>query len=229
MRYAKLSCTEFYSCYLQQCHSIDLFSYRTPGHGQKGHMYKVCPSFCSKVFLDMALQFFLELNKLLGAQMVLCMTEAEFLKIMGKIGHTQVSLNVQESSVFFSQFFIFLSIWSIILVCLNNLVNQFLVCPSNSFPRNGLLGFSDFGTMVDNSNIEKLTEPFFPGKFIFGPSLGKSVQNGSKIGFLGFFEKFCYVSSQCAPSPLEHPTKFSKRGNLTRPQLLHGGLLGKRE
>ena len=40
MRYAKLSCTEFYSCYLQQCHSIDLFCYRTPGHGQKGHMNK---------------------------------------------------------------------------------------------------------------------------------------------------------------------------------------------
>ena len=37
MRYAKLSYTEFYPCYLQQCHSIDLFSYRTPGHGQKGH------------------------------------------------------------------------------------------------------------------------------------------------------------------------------------------------
>ena len=28
MTYAKLSFTEFYSCYLQQCHSIDLFSYR---------------------------------------------------------------------------------------------------------------------------------------------------------------------------------------------------------
>ena len=44
MRYAKLSCTEFYPCYLQQCNSIDLFSYRTPGHDQKGHMNKVCPS-----------------------------------------------------------------------------------------------------------------------------------------------------------------------------------------
>ena len=48
--------------------------------------------------------------------------------------------------------------------------------------------------MVGNSNIEKLTEPFFPGKFIFDPNLGKRVQNGSKIGFLGFFEKFCHVS-----------------------------------
>ena len=27
MTYAKLSFTGFYSCYLQQCHSIDLFSY----------------------------------------------------------------------------------------------------------------------------------------------------------------------------------------------------------
>ena len=34
----------FYFCYLQQCHSIELFSYWTPGHGQKGTMNKVCPS-----------------------------------------------------------------------------------------------------------------------------------------------------------------------------------------
>ena len=58
MRYAKLSCTELHPCYLQQCHSIDLFSYGTPGHGQKGHMNKVCPSFCSKVFMKLAFQFF---------------------------------------------------------------------------------------------------------------------------------------------------------------------------
>ena len=48
--------------------------------------------------------------------------------------------------------------------------------------------------MVGNSNIEKLTEPFFPGKFIFGPNLGKKAPNGPKIRFLGFFEKFCDVS-----------------------------------
>ena len=41
MRYAKLICTEFYSCYLQQYHSIHLFSYRTPNHGQKGQINKV--------------------------------------------------------------------------------------------------------------------------------------------------------------------------------------------
>ena len=28
-------------------HSIDFFSYSTIGHGQKGHMNKDCPSFCS--------------------------------------------------------------------------------------------------------------------------------------------------------------------------------------
>ena len=61
MRYAKLSCTEFYSCYLQQCHSIVLFSYMTRGHGQKGHMTKVCLSFYSEGFLELPLQFFLEL------------------------------------------------------------------------------------------------------------------------------------------------------------------------
>ena len=58
MRYAKLGCTEFYPCYLQQCYSIDLFSYRTPGHVQKGHINKVCPSFCSEVFMELALYFF---------------------------------------------------------------------------------------------------------------------------------------------------------------------------
>ena len=131
MRYAKLNCTEFYSCYLQQCHSIDLFCYRTPGHGQKGHMNKVCPFFCSEVFLESALQFFMELNIVLGAQVVLCMTEPDFLKIVfcpqiGEKSQAQGSLNVQESSFFFSVLHFFLSIWSItkvystvILVCLN--------------------------------------------------------------------------------------------------------------
>ena len=54
--------------------------------------------------------------------------------------------------------------------------------------------FLSFGTMVGNLNIEKLTEPFFPGKFIFGPSLGTRAPNGPKIGFWGFFEKFGDVS-----------------------------------
>ena len=132
MRYAKLSCTEFYSCYLQQCHSIDLFSYRIPpSHGQKGHINKVCPSFCSEVFLELALQFFLELNMVLQAYVVLCITEADFLKIMfcPQNGENRPSPGFFECigkfSFFLSSLF-FLSIWSImkvyitvILVCLN--------------------------------------------------------------------------------------------------------------
>ena len=124
MKYAKLNCTEFYSCYLQQCHSIDLFCYRTPGHGQKGHMNKVCPFFCSEVFLESALQFFMELNIVLGAQVVLCMTEPDFLKIMfcPQIGEkSQAQGNVQEyigKFFFFLSSSFFLSICSIMNVCI---------------------------------------------------------------------------------------------------------------
>ena len=78
MRYSKLICTEFYFCCLQQCLSIDLFSYRIPGHDQKGHMNKVCQSFSLEVFLELALKFFLELNIVLGAHVVLCMTASFF-------------------------------------------------------------------------------------------------------------------------------------------------------
>ena len=41
-------------------------------------MNKVCLSFCSEVFLELALQFFLELNMVLGAHVVLCMTARFF-------------------------------------------------------------------------------------------------------------------------------------------------------
>ena len=54
MRYAKLSCTEFYPCCLQQCNLINLLSYRTADHSQKDHINKVCPS----VFMELALSFF---------------------------------------------------------------------------------------------------------------------------------------------------------------------------
>ena len=126
MRYAKLSCIEFYSCYLQQCLLIDLFSYRTPGHGQKDHMNKVCPSFCSEVFMELALQFFSGTQHgVRGPCGVVYARKKCFTPKMGKIGQAQGSLNVQESLVFF-QFFTFLSVWSImkvyitvIAVCLN--------------------------------------------------------------------------------------------------------------
>ena len=48
--------------------------------------------------------------------------------------------------------------------------------------------------MVDNSNIEKLAELFSSGKFIFAQIWAKRAQSGPKIGFYGFFEKFCYDS-----------------------------------
>ena len=51
----------------------------------------------------------------LGAHVVLCMTQPDFLKKcfhpkMGKIGQAQGSLNVQESSVFFSVLYFFISL-----------------------------------------------------------------------------------------------------------------------
>ena len=131
MRYAKLSCIEFYSCYLQQYLSINLFSYRTPGHGQKGHMNDVCPSFCLEVFLDLALQFFLEFYMVLGTHVVLYMTEPDFLKIMycPQNREKRPSLGFFEcigKFDFFSQFFKFFLIWTVmkvyitvIAVCLN--------------------------------------------------------------------------------------------------------------
>ena len=77
--------------------------------------------------------------------------------------------------------------YKITAVCLS--VQQFGI-----FLRNGSLIFLIFGTMVDNWNIQKLTEPFFLGKFIFAQIWAKNLQNGPIIKILGFFEKFCHVS-----------------------------------
>ena len=41
-------------------------------------MNKICPSFCTEVFLELTLKFFLELSLVLGVHVVLYMT-AEFL------------------------------------------------------------------------------------------------------------------------------------------------------
>ena len=90
MRCGKLSSIEFYSCYLQQYLLINLFSYSL-SYGQKGHMNKVCPSFCQEAFLEFAPEFFLELSMVLGAHVVLCVTgrffeNNTFSPKMGKIG-----------------------------------------------------------------------------------------------------------------------------------------------
>ena len=44
--------------------------------------------------------------------------------------------------------------------------------------------------MVGNSNIEKLTEPFIPGKLIFGPNFSKMAQNEPKLGFWDILKNF---------------------------------------
>ena len=86
------------------------------------HMNKFCPPFCLEVFLELAIQFFLELNMVLGAHVVLCMTKPHFLKTMlrpkmGKIGQAQGSLNLYiRKFSFFSQFYNFFSVWSIMKV-----------------------------------------------------------------------------------------------------------------
>ena len=92
MRYAKLSCTEFYPCYLQQCHSMELFSYWTPGHGQNWVIWIRSVLLLFRGFHETgSLVFFQELNMVLGTHVVLCMTG--FFECIGKFS-------------FFSQFFL---------------------------------------------------------------------------------------------------------------------------
>ena len=49
-----------------------------------------------------------------------------------------------------------------------NEINWFLVCPSNSFLRNGSLGFSDFWHNGRLFEYWKTDRALFPGKFVFG-------------------------------------------------------------
>ena len=93
--------------------SIDLFSYRTPGHGQKGHIRSVRTS-VQTFSWTWLFTFFLELNMVLEAHVVLCMTEPDFLKIMFRHqnGENRPSPGFFEGIgkfSFFSQFFTFLS------------------------------------------------------------------------------------------------------------------------
>ena len=112
MGYAKLSCTEFYPRYLQQCAQL---TYSLIG------------------FLAMARSwnwlfiFFRELNMMLGAQVVLCITEPDFLK---KMFYSQNGEN-RPSPGFFEciEKFSFLSVWpirkvyiTVIPVCLKNFI-----------------------------------------------------------------------------------------------------------
>ena len=140
MRYANLSCTEFYSCYLQQCLSIDSFSYGTPGHDQKGHMNKVCPS-VQKFLWNSLFSFFRELKMVLGAHVMLCMAESDVLEKMlyPQNGENRPSPGFFEcvgKFSFFSQFFIFLSVWSIMKVCITVILlclNKFHIWENSGF------------------------------------------------------------------------------------------------
>ena len=134
MRYAKTSCTEFYPCYLQQCHSIDLFSYRTHGHGQNCHMNKACPF---RGFHGIGLLvFFRKLNMVLGAHVVLCMTKKMFYPQNGENRPSPGFFECIGKFSFFSQFFIFLSVWSIMKVCITVILlclNKFHIWENSGF------------------------------------------------------------------------------------------------
>ena len=128
MRYAKLSCIESYSFHLQQWSSIDFsILLQDPWPCQEWSYVEGIFVHLFGIFLELSLNFFLEWNTVLGVHVVLSMANLDFLEIMfcpkmGKIGQAQGSFKVS----FFSQFFIFFSIWSImkvydtvIVVCLN--------------------------------------------------------------------------------------------------------------
>ena len=109
MRYDKLSRIEFYFCYLQQCFSIDLFSYWTTCCGQKHPMNKVCLSSCPKFSWNwlFSLFFFLKLSMMLGTPIGLCMRELGFFKknsFANKNGENRPSLWFFECVAKFSYY-----------------------------------------------------------------------------------------------------------------------------
>ena len=74
-------------------------------------MNKVCPSYCSEVFMELALQFFSGTQHgVRGPCDVVYARKKCFTPKMGKIGQAQGSLNVQESSVFFLSSLFFISV-----------------------------------------------------------------------------------------------------------------------
>ena len=111
MRYAKLSCTEFYPCYLLQCHSIDLFSYRI----KRVIWIRSIRSSIQKFSWNWLFSFFWELSMVLEA-MWCCVWQSQifwkkcFTPEMGKLGQAQGSLNVRKVQFFFLVLYLFLSL-----------------------------------------------------------------------------------------------------------------------
>ena len=62
MKYGQSSYIEFYSCYLQQCPLIDLFSYWTPGHSCRVLWNKVLYPSVWKFTANYLISFFLDLD-----------------------------------------------------------------------------------------------------------------------------------------------------------------------
>ena len=122
MRYAELSCTDFYSFYLQQCYSIDLFPLALLAMARRIIWIRTVRP-VQKFSWNWLFSFFLELYMVLGAHVVLCMT-ARFFKEMFYLQNGDnrpipefFECTVQESLVFFSVLY-FLSVWSIMKVCI---------------------------------------------------------------------------------------------------------------
>ena len=112
MRYAKLSCTEFYPRYLQQCAQLT---------------YSLIGLLAMARSWNWLFIFFRELNMVLGAHVVLCITEPDVLK---KMFYSQNGEN-RPSPGFFEciENFSFLSVWpirkvyiTVIPVCLKNFI-----------------------------------------------------------------------------------------------------------
>ena len=140
-------------------------------------MNKVCLSFCSNIFLELALYIFPQ-HGVRGPCGVVYDSQifwkSCFSPNMGKIDQAQSSL--KKFSFFFLSSLFFINLvynesscycnscmlqemlmfgkilipetWSKMLLAVSqkeiNEINCFLLCPSNSFLRNGSLGFSDF-------------------------------------------------------------------------------------
>ena len=71
-----------------------------------------------------------------------------------------------------------------------NEINLFLVCPSNSFPRNSSLDFSDFWHSGRQIEYWKTDRVLFSRKIHFWPKLGQKLPSrmAAKKGFFGFLK-----------------------------------------
>ena len=141
MRYAKLSCTEFY-CYLQQCHSIDLFSVCSQNEENRASLglswvYRKVQNFFSILY------FFI--NLVYNESLYYCNScLLEQISYLGKFWFLRYGPKCSWP----------IRLWDFSINCRTlklaasdkeiNGINYLLVCPSNSFLRNGSIGFSDF-------------------------------------------------------------------------------------